>query len=88
MSGTIITDILFVHRPVDGNNESVYNDYTYDGLNRLDEVGYLVGDNGSTDDDTESFAMDDLDNRDGSQILRDVTVGYTVNDDTNRYDAN
>ena len=49
-------------------------------INRLEDVECLDNVN-----DTESFAMDDLGNRDGSQTLRGGTISYTVNDDTNRY---
>jgi YD repeat-containing protein len=56
-----------------------YNDYGYDDIDRMTSVTYH-------DFDTESFAMDDLGNRDGNQTLRDEgTVNFTVDDDTNRY---
>ena len=42
-----ISDILFDHRPLDGNNDPVCNDYAYDSLNRLDEVDCLAGEYGT-----------------------------------------
>ncbi len=81
-----ITDISFDHRPLDGNNDPVYNDYAYDDLNRLTGADYLVNDYSSTNDGTESFTMDDLGNRTSAALRGESTKSYAVNDLTNRYD--
>jgi len=60
-------------------------EYTYDDLDRLTDAEYLV-DNG-TPDREDSFAMDSLGNKTGSQTLSDDTVNFTVDSSTNRYTA-
>ncbi len=60
-----------------------YNEYTYDDLDRLTDAEYLV--DGGTPDREDSFVMDGLGNRTGSQTLSDDTVSFTVESLTNRY---
>ncbi|MCF7955979.1 MAG: RHS repeat-associated core domain-containing protein [Phycisphaerae bacterium] len=80
-----IEKIKFRHRPLDGASNPVYNNYDYDDLYRLDDVAYQVNDYSSTNAGTEDFDMDDLGNRDGTQVLRGGSFDYVVDDVTNRY---
>ena len=68
-----IDTITFGHRTSDP-----YNDYDYDGLDRLTDVVYH-----NTDEDT--YVMDDLGNRSGTNTLRDANVSYTADNETNEY---
>ncbi len=70
----------FDHRP-----EAEHNEYTYDDLDRVYDVDYLV--DGSTPDHEETFDMDTLGNRDGDQTLTDGIANFVVDALTNRYES-
>ncbi len=69
----------------DHRTNDPYNQYTYDDLDRLIDVDYLVN---VTPDHEETFVMDTLGNRTGDQALTDPGapgVNFTVQSSTNRY---
>ncbi len=63
----------------DHRDTSEYNNYNYDGLDRLADVTYY-------NDDTEAFTMDTLGNRTNVNDRNDDDIPYVVDTDTNRYE--